>query len=129
MKVMKVLPAYLLAVLFLVFGFNFFFHFISMPAASGDAGTFIGLLYSTGFLKLVKVLEIVFGFLLLFKVTRALGQVLIAPICVNILLYELFMAHQPGLGVLLVVLDALAIYFSKEKYMGIVKENADTLTV
>jgi hypothetical protein len=31
-----------------------------------------------------------------------------------------FIANQPGIGVLLVLLNALAIFFNKEKYMSIV---------
>ena len=61
----KHIPAYLLALIYLVFGSNFFFHFIPMPPMDGNAGAFAGLLYSTGFLAFVKVLEISFGLLLL----------------------------------------------------------------
>ncbi len=88
---------------------------------TGDAGTFIGVIYKTGFLRLVKVLEIVFALLLLVKPTRALALLLMAPISVNIFLFEILIQHQPGIGILLVVLNALAIFAEKEKYMGIVK--------
>jgi len=88
---------------------------------TGDAGTFIGVIYKTDFLRLVKVLEIVFALLLLVKPTRALALLLIAPISVNIFLFEILIQHQPGIGILLVVLNALAIFAEKEKYMGIVK--------
>ena len=92
-----------------------------MPPMAGDAGAFAGLLYSTGFLAFVKVLEISFGLLLLIPKTRALAYLLIAPISVNILLFEIYMAHQPGIGVLLVVLNAVGIYINKEKYLSIIR--------
>ena len=120
MKFLPLIPVYLLAIIYLVFGSNFFLHFIQMPPMEGNAGAFIGLIYSTGFLALVKVLEILFAILLILKPTRALGLLLIAPISLNILLFELFIAHQPGIGILLVALNSWAIYGAREKYMGIV---------
>ena len=121
MKDVKNIPAYLLAFVYVVFGSNFFLHFIPMPPMAGNAGAFAGLLYSTGFLAFVKVLEIVFGVLLLIPKTKALAYLLIAPISVNILLFEVFMANQPGIGVLLVVLNAIGIYIDRIKYTSIIK--------
>ena len=121
MKHVKNIPAYLLALIYVVFGSNYFFHFIPMPPMVGNAGAFAGLLYSTGFLAFVKVLEISFSLLLLVPKTRALAYLLIAPISVNILLFEVYMAHQPGIGVFLVVLNAIGIMVNKDKYLSIIK--------
>jgi putative oxidoreductase len=120
MQQLKNIPAYLLALVYLVFGSNFFLKFIDMPPMEGNAGAFIGVLYSTGFLAFVKVLEIVLGLLLVLPATRRLALVLIAPISVNILLFELFIAHQPGIGILLVLLNGFAIYQNRKSYMPIV---------
>ena len=121
MKIAKSIPVYLLAIVYLVFGINFFFPFIKMQAPPGDAGTFIGVIYKTDFLRLVKILEIVLSILLIVKPTRALALLLIAPISLNILLFEVLIAQQPGIGVLLVLLNAGSIYLLKEKYLGIVR--------
>lgn len=121
MQIVKNIPVYLLALIFLVFGSNFFLHFINMPGPTGDAGTFIGVIYKTEFLRLVKTLEVIFAIMLIVKPVRALALLLIAPISINILLFEIFIAHQPGMGILLVLLNAAAIFLDKEKYMGIVK--------
>ena len=120
MQFVKNLPTYLLALVYLVFGANYFLHFIPMPPTDGNAGAFTGLLYSTGFLAFVKVLEVLLGALLLLPATRKLALVLIAPISVNILLFELFIAHQPGIGILLVLLNGFAIYQYRRNYMPIV---------
>ena len=120
MKYLKLFPVYLLAIIYLVFGSNYFFHFISTPPMAGNAGVYVGLIYSTGYLAFVKVLEILFALLLIVKPTRALGLLLIAPITVNILLFEIFIAHQPGIGVLLVLINAWAIYSARDKYFGII---------
>ncbi len=120
MNIAKQIPAFLLAFVFIVFGLNFFLHFMAMPPMSGDAGAFAGLLYTSGYLTFVKVLEVSIGILLLIKPTRALALLLIAPIAVNILLFEVFLAHKPGIGVVLVLINAIGIFLSKEKYFGII---------
>ena len=121
MNIVKQIPAYLLALVYVVFGLNFFLHFIPMPPMAGDAGAFAGLLYKTGYLTIVKVLEVSIGILLLIPTTRSLALLLIAPISVNIMLFELCIAHQPGIGVLLVVINAIGILLAKDRFIGIVK--------
>jgi putative oxidoreductase len=120
MKQVKNIPVYLLALIYLVFGSNFFLKFIPMPPMEGNPAAFMAVIYSTGFLAFVKVLEIIFAVLLLVPASRRLALVLIAPISVNILLFELFIAHQPGIGILLVLLNAFAIYQHRKSYMPIV---------
>ncbi len=121
MKAIKYLPVYLLALIYLIFGSNYFFHFIPMPPMGGNAGAFAGLLFTTKFLLVVKTLEVGLALLMLVPATRALALLLIAPITVNILLFELLIAQQPGIGVLMVILNGLAIYRLKDKYISIVK--------
>lgn len=120
---LKQIPSYLLAVVYLVFGLNFFFHYIAMPPMAGDAGAFAGLLYTTKYLLVVKLLEVTCAVLLLVPKTRALALLLIAPITVNILLFELLIAKAPGIGVVLLLVNILAIVFNKDSYMGIVKQS------
>lgn len=121
MKIIKKLPVYLLALIYLVFGSNYFFHFITMPPMVGNAGNFAGILFTTKFLLVVKTLEVSLALLMLVPATRALALLLIAPITVNILLFELLIAQQPGIGILMVILNAIAIYQLKDKYLSIVK--------
>lgn len=126
MKIIKSLPVYLLALIYLVFGSNYFFHFLAMPPMAGNAGAFAGLLFTTKFLLVVKVLEVSLALLMLVPATRALALLLIAPVTVNILLFELLIAQQPGIGVLMVILNGLAIYQLKNKYISIVKNGLAT---
>lgn len=126
MKIIKNLPVYLLALIYLVFGSNYFFHFLAMPPMAGNAGAFAGLLFTTKFLLVVKVLEVSLALLMLVPATRALALLLIAPVTVNILLFELLIAQQPGIGVLMVILNGLAIYQLKNKYISIVKNELAT---
>lgn len=114
------IPSYLLGFIFVVFGLNFFFHFIPMPPMEGNPATFMGLLASSGWLLVVKLIEIVCGGMLLANFKRPLAAILIAPISVCILLFEVCIVGAPGIGVLLVLLNAYILYQHKAHYMQIV---------
>ncbi len=118
---LKHIPAYVLGLVFVVFGSDFFIHFMpTPPPMAGDAGTFAGILYTSGYLKVIKILEVSIGILLIIPKTRALALLLIAPIIVNILLFEVYLTHQPGIGVALIIINIIGIYLNREKYMSIV---------
>src|ERR1700676_1460955 len=91
----------LLGLAFLVFGLEFFLHFLnmSMPELTPAAKSFMDATYPTGYLKVVKVVEVTGGFLLLTGLFVPLGLVLLTPVIVNINLYDFLLMKQPGLGV------------------------------
>ncbi len=120
MKIVKHIPAYLLALVFVVFGLMYFIKPMQPPKMSENELAFMKLFSTTGYLTLIKVLELLFGLMLIFPKTRSLALLLIAPIVVNIFCYEIFISKQPGIGVALLLINALGIYFNREKYMGIV---------
>lgn len=123
MKYTKQIPAVLLGVLFVFGGIAYFFKLIPMPdikTFNADEQSFTALFESTGYMKFIKVLEVAFGALLLIPKTRALGLILIAPIIVNIACYEIFFHRSPGIGVAMIMLNAIGIFLNKEKYQGII---------
>ena len=73
---------------------------------------------------LIAFLFLFSALLLIYKPTRALALLLSAPILINILLFELLIAHQPGIGILLVLLNALAIYQNRHKYESIIAKDS-----
>jgi putative oxidoreductase len=120
MNIVKQIPAILLGAMFIFGGATHLFHFgPTPPPMTGDADTFMKLFGSTGYMTVIKICELLFGILVLIPKTRALGLILLAPIVVNILIFELHIAKAPGIGVALVVVTALAIYLNKEKYSSI----------
>jgi len=90
MKYLPLVARYLLGVIFVIFSLNFWLHFFPMPSpAEGSlAAGFIGALYGSGFLAVVKVFELLGGILLLTGryVNLALG--VLGPIVVVIVLYH-----------------------------------------
>ena len=92
MKITSVIARFLLGLIFLVFGLNGFFHFLSMPAPTGVAGQFMGALFVSHFLIVIFVIQLIGAVLLLVNRYVPLALALLAPIIVNILLFHLLMA-------------------------------------
>ncbi len=120
MKILKLLPAFIIAFLFLFSSAVFFFKFMETPPMTGDFATFSNLMANSGYMGMVKVCEIITAILLIFPKTRALGYVFAMPIVLNILFTEVFIAHQPGIGILLVALAGVGIYLNKDKFDAII---------
>ena len=69
-----------------------------------DVQQYMRLMGGNGYLKVVKVLEIVGGLMLVSGFFVGLGITILTPISVNILLYEVCIAKQPGIGIVMTVL-------------------------
>ena len=103
MQKIKTPARYLFGVIWVVFGLNFFLHFIPMPPPNEAEGAFLGAMFATGyFFPFVKVVEIICGLLLLSNLFVPLALVVIAPITLNILLVHTFL-DQSGLPIALLV--------------------------
>jgi putative oxidoreductase len=100
MKIAVVIARVLLGIPFLVFGLNYFFHFLPMPPPPGDAGVLMGILYSHGWLVFHGVLYMIAGLLLIVGRYVPVALVILGPILVNILLFHVTLAPAgiaPGL--------------------------------
>ena len=104
----------LLGGMFLVFGLNGLLPtpFVEVPPPPNDvAKSFLKTLYAdSNYLKTVKLLEVVGGALVLSGRLVPLGLVILTPIAVNILFYEVFLIGTAGPGLPLVVLCAALIW-------------------
>ncbi|WP_439630370.1 hypothetical protein [Gemmata sp.] len=112
----------LLALPFLVFSLNYFLHFIPNPPPPPEgsaAAVFTGALYTSGYLTAVKVLELTGGLLVLSGRLVPLGLVILSPIALNILFFEVFMVGQAGPGVPLVVLCAALIWVYRSHFRAL----------
>ena len=92
MKHIPTIGRLVLGLIFTVFGANMWLHFIPIPPPpEGPAKDFMFAIYGTGFLTVVKVLEVAAGLLLLSGRFTNLALVLIGPVVVNIGLYHFFL--------------------------------------
>lgn len=119
MRIATLIITYLIGLMFFVFGLNFFLNFMPMPPLEGDVKVYNELMFKTHYMAVVKVLEILFGAMLLLNIKRPLAWLLLLPIVVNIVLFEVLIARQPGLGIVLLLLNAFMIYAHREKYKSI----------
>jgi hypothetical protein len=119
MKFLKHIPAAILAFLFLFGGANYFFPMIPVVKITGNQFTFFNLLTNTGYMAVVKIIEIVGGILMIMPTKRALAVIILAPVSVNILLFEVCIVGTPGIGIVLIALIATVIYQEKQKFMSL----------
>jgi uncharacterized membrane protein YphA (DoxX/SURF4 family) len=107
----------LLGVIFLVFSLNYWLQFIPIPAQpEGSHGAnFMGAIFATKFLTVVKVLELVAAVLLISGRHVNLALVLIGPIIVNIALFHILVAPgNYGLTVVICVLGLVTLVGRKD---------------
>ena len=110
-KITTLISSILLGAAFIVFGLNFFLHFIPMdgPAEGSDAAAFMGVLYTTGYLGFVKVLEVIGGVFVILPKTRNLGLLILGPIIINIIAYHYFIAKS-GFHMDIALITVLAVF-------------------
>lgn len=102
-SITKVILRSVLGLIFLVFGLNFFLHFIPNPSEPPPAADFLGALFRTGyFLPLLGATQMVSGVLLLAGMMVPFALVLLAPVIAHIFMFHLFLAPA-GLPVALIV--------------------------
>jgi putative oxidoreductase len=123
MKITSVIARFLLGLIFLIFGLNGFFHFLSMPAATGVAGQFMGALFVSHFLTVIFVIQLIGAVLLLLNCYVPLALTLLAPIIVNIFLFHLLMAPSGiPLAIVVTVLWVLVFLNARSAFSGLVQQ-------
>ena len=126
MKIVTLIARLLLGIVFVVFGLNGFFNFISTgPLPSGLAGQFIGALAQSHYFWVVAGLQVLGGTLLLLNRFVPLGLVLLGPVIVNILLYHLFLSLSGlGLAIAVTVLWFIVFYAHRRYFSPILIQPA-----
>lgn len=126
MKLATNIAAGLLGFVFIVFGLNFFLKFIPMPPGPPEGSPpalFMAALFPTGYLAFVKVLEIIGGALVAIPKTRNLGLLVLGPIVVNILAFQVFLAKGAGLldpsVILITVLPLYLLWQERKAFAGL----------
>jgi putative oxidoreductase len=109
MKIAVLIARTLLGLIFVVFGVNFFYHFLPMaqPAMSPAASAFSGGLFGSGyFFQYMKVLEIVSGLFLLINRYTAFFLLVLLPISLNIFLFHTILVPSGmPIGISIIILN------------------------
>ena len=125
MKPATLIARLLLGAIFIVFGLNFWLKFIPVPPPpeGTPADGFLGVLYVSGYLAAVKVLEVLGGLLVASGRFTGAGLLILGPIILNILFFDFFLAKAfnpvsalaGGLGLFL-------LYASRDRFAPLVRE-------
>ena len=113
MKYATLAASILLGLLFIMSSVVVLFNLVSMPEIPKDTPPyhFMAALGPTGFMKFVKVIELLGGILLFVPKTRNLGLLCLGPIIVNIVAYHVFVMKGEGLvNPMLIVICLLAVF-------------------
>lgn len=114
---------YLLGLVFLVFGLNGFLHFIPQPPMpDGLANQYMNVMVASQYFVLVFVIQVVCAALFLSNQYVPLAPTLIAPVIVNILLFNGLMLPT-GLPIALIVtaLWFVLFYWNRAAFAGILQ--------
>jgi hypothetical protein len=122
MKRLPLILKILLGLVYVVFGLNYFLHFIPVPPMSGLSAQVMGVLAGSGWMTIVKVLEIALGAMLLANFYAPLALVLLAPITVNIVVFHALI-HPEGLpmGIVLLIIHVILLFLHKSYYQGMLR--------
>jgi putative oxidoreductase len=125
MKIAVLIARSVLGLIFLVFGLDFFFHFIghivNLPHAGEKADSFFGALAAVKyFFPFLKTIEIICGFFLLINRFPLFFTIAIFPVTVNIFVFHACVTptYLP-LSVPMLLLNLFLIYAYRKYYVGL----------
>lgn len=101
----------------LIFGLNKFLGFMPFPTIPGDGGTLMGIYATSGFLKIIGVLEILGGLALLLNKYVPLALTILVAIMFNAAIFHALhdINNIPG-AILGLILGLVLIYANKDRF-------------
>jgi putative oxidoreductase len=121
MKITILISRILLGAIYLIFGLDYFLHFIPyQPSHTGAAESFKSGLVAAGyFYPMLKVIQIIAGLSLLINRYAPFAAVVVFPISLNVLLFHTLLAPSGWLmGVTLIVPNLLLGWGYRKYYSG-----------
>ena len=110
----------LFGVFCLVFGLNKFIGFLEFPAIPGDGGTLMGIYMTSGFMKIIGVLEVVGGLALLAGKYVPLALTFMIAIMFNATLFHALHDPQNIAGAILgMILGMILVYANKDRFKSL----------
>ena len=101
----------------LIFGLNKFFGFIPFPPMEGDAAALMGIYASSGFFKLIGVLEVLGGLALILNKYVPLALTILIAIMFNAFIFHI-LHDLAGIGgaALGMILGLILVYANKDRF-------------
>ena len=116
----------LLGLVYFIFCMNFFLNFIPIPPSDPEslASSFMSAMQLSGFLTIIKILEIIGAIFISLPKTRRFGLLIITPISINVILYCTVITgdslFQP-IVLLILILNGYLIYSDKKELIKFLK--------
>jgi len=112
MKIAALIAGVLLGLLFIMSAATVLFKFVPIPEPPGGTpmASFMAAFVPTGYMTLVKVIELLGGILVAIPKTRNLGLLCLGPILVNIFVFHQLVAGDGVLQPMLLGIAALALF-------------------
>jgi uncharacterized membrane protein YphA (DoxX/SURF4 family) len=119
MRIVRVIARILLGLIFTVFGFNGFLHFLPNPPMSGPPADFFGALFHTGYMiRLIFADQVLGGVLLLIGLAVPFALLILAPVVLNIFLFHFFLAPSGlPLASIVVILEVFLAWTYWDRYV------------
>ena len=126
MKYIPPVVATLLGLLFIMSSVMVLFNLAPMPEIPPESlvGKFMSVFGSTGYMTLIKVLELTGGILVIIPKVRNLGLLILGPIILNMLAFHQFVAQDGIFQPMLLFIAAAALYLlwvERKAFAGLVK--------
>jgi putative oxidoreductase len=124
MKIAQNILGVVLGLLFLAASLTFLLNMVpdQPPPPEGSAmALFMGAFIPTGYMKFVKICELIGGILVAVPRTRNLGLLVLGPIIINILAFHIFITNWEGVGnpmLLTIVAITLFLLWSERRAFG-----------
>lgn len=114
----------------LVFGLNGFLNFFAVPEATGEAAEFMQALMKAGYvMPIVYFTQVTSGIMLILRRLAPLALILLGPIVMNVLLYDLFL-NTSGLiiGVAISIFYAVLLFNNRRAFLPLLNPNQGDLS-
>ncbi len=113
MKILTIIAAALLGLVFVAASLTYLLELVEAPAPPDGTpmALFVAAMHPTHYLGFVKVLELLGGVLVAIPLTRRIGLLVLGPIIVNIVAIHVFLTKGEGLGnPMLIAVVVLALF-------------------
>jgi uncharacterized membrane protein YphA (DoxX/SURF4 family) len=123
MKIATIIIRVLLGLMFVVFGSNFFLHFIPMPPPPpGLAGDYFKVFAASGQMYVIGAMQLLSGLLLLIGRFVPLALTILAAMIFNILVFHILMAPQGlPMAIVVAVLELFLVWSYRNRFAGILR--------
>jgi len=125
MKYLPTIAGALLGLMFFAFGLMYFFITPPKLPEGSPAALFMGAVGPTGYMSFVKSLEVLGGILVAVPRTRNFGLLVLGPIIVNILAFNIFITKGADLFnpvlIVIVLLTLFLLWSERKAFAGLRK--------